>query len=172
MNRVNYDCMCVHRVQMMRNYWATFVDDAAEEDLVTLQNERVYKQPIASGKRRRLKQALNVNSSSVLSEDASDCVLPQAGDELILILEKMKVKGGKEGAEDQKWTYMLPNFLEGGSGNQHSVKMVFPFDSPEHLRNREDGTHDIWQLVPSLSSMSNRSCWERKGFWRLGMVYH
>ena len=31
------------RVEMMRNYWATFVDDADSDDLVSMQNERVYR---------------------------------------------------------------------------------------------------------------------------------
>ena len=105
--------------------------------------------------------------------DACSCSCP--GDELILILERVEVTGAMDGHEIDKWAYMLPNFRAGGAGDAHSVKMVFPFhEPPVHLRENDkpySNSYHVWQLVPSIASMSNISCWERKGFWRLGTVH-
>lgn len=173
------------RVEMMRNYWATFVDDADSDDLVSMQNERVYRdrqdqgmvypqqerlnQQVGNKRRRKHKSG----AAAVGSEDASELVLPKPGDELILILERTKVDGSDIQNLD-RWAYMLPNFRAGGSGDAHSIKMTFPLQNPpDHLRSGGDDnpSYHVWQLVPSMASMSNISCWERKGFWRLGTVH-
>lgn len=108
--------------------------------------------------------------SSAREGDGGDVAMPRPGDDLILILEKMTVDPSNRQDVEDRWAYMLPNHLEGGAaGGAPSVKMVFPLDGAGHLQ-RDQGMHQIWQLVPSVASMSNRSCWDRKGFWRVGMV--
>lgn len=168
-------------VEMMRNYWATFVPDAHEDDLVSMQNDRVYKgvgiptlpkthkramQNAARDKKRKAGTA-----SSAIDENASELVVPQAGDELILILERMEVK--PVNAQDEtanQWAYMLPNFLP--DSKTGPVKMTFPLNGqPQHLMDPGSSSYFVWQLVPSIASMSNRSCWDRKGFWRIGVVH-
>jgi hypothetical protein len=93
----------------------------------------------------------------------NEIALPQAGDELILVLEEVKMNLDDERELDQ-WTYVLPNHRGG------SVKMMFPLKWPEHIQRQRPKEHSIWQLVPSFASASNKACWER-GFWRLGTVF-
>jgi len=99
----------------------------------------------------------------------NEIALPQAGDELILVLEEVKMNLDDDALEREldQWTYVLPNHREG------SVKMTFPIKWPEHIQRMvgpRPKEHSIWQLVPSFASASNKACWER-GFWRLGTAF-
>ena len=176
---------------MMRNYWAVFAEDADKDDIVSMQNERLaavrereehYRHARATGivrpsPEKRRKRA-PVGAHDCLSHEHGDrLVMPMPGDELILVLEKVPVHstlydGGEGGDDADRWAYMLPNFLEGGSGDTSSVKMVFPPLKPRQGRPFDDREpRHVWQLVPSIASASNISCWERRGFWRLGVVH-
>ena len=80
------------RVEMMRNYWATFVDDADSDDLVSMQNERVYRQMNVqpngaahpqqeklqhqSGRKHRRHAS---TSSASADENAGELALPKPG---------------------------------------------------------------------------------------------
>lgn len=85
-----------------------------------------------------------------------EVAMPQAGDELILVLEEMSIDLDDFDKAVDKWTYVLPNHHSRGA-----VRMVFPFSDKKK----------VWQLVPSFLSATNRACWERRGFWRLGTVH-
>jgi hypothetical protein len=108
--------------------------------------------------------------------DGLSLEMPQAGDELILVLERvakdieLKADSSLE-KELDKWTYMLPNHDSAGvsSSDSKAAKMVFPLKASAVAD--ASGGAVIWQLMPSFASMTNRACWERGGYWRLGMVY-
>ncbi len=154
----------------MRNYWASFVPDAGRDDLLSAS--------ASPGRRRnsRKKHAAWVMGSNAAPNEVA---LPQPGDELILVLREVKVnlEASSEGFDDDealqdeldRWTYALPN-----RKMHDAVRMTFPLKWPAHTqgmvgpRPRE---HSIWQLVPSFASAANPACWERQGFWRLGVVF-
>ena len=109
--------------------------------------------------------------------------MPEAGDELILVLERMEklalsVGGGVsdrevagEGLEEEldRWMHVLPRHL-----CKSTVRMVFPLNLPASctgVAGEGDVKHFIWQLVPSVAHLGNELCWERRGFWRLGVVH-
>jgi len=158
----------------MRNYWASFVTDAGSDDPL-LSTSSMQGGPLRRKNRKKQAAAPAMGSSTVPGEVA----LPQPGDELILILKevKMNLQAAAEGLdadetlqdELDRWTYLLPNM------NVHeAARMTFPLKWPVHTqgmvgpRPRE---HSIWQLVPSFASAANPACWERQGFWRLGVVF-
>ncbi len=103
--------------------------------------------------------------------------MPQPGDELILSLERveMRVDEDLKSSEDfqhefDKWTYMLPNRVP--MNGTASVRMAFPLKRPARaLMLPLERKHYIWQLVPSVACWTEQSCWDRGGFWRLGVVY-
>jgi len=114
------------------------------------------------------------------AEDELD--MPQPGNELILVLERVMVdvecRSASLEQELDRWTYMLPNHCHASSSDSHVAKMVFPLrqcavgtglgmvQAPD-----ENGRTPVWQLVPSFAGLGNRACWESRGYWRLGMVY-
>jgi hypothetical protein len=115
------------------------------------------------------------NHWASFTADGLSLEMPQAGDELILVLESVAKDTGFNAdssleKELDKWTYMLPNHDSAGvSSDSRAAKMVFPLKAPAVAD--ASGEAVIWQLVPSFASMTNRACWERGGYWRLGMVY-
>lgn len=170
------------RVERMRNYWASFVETDGYADLVTMQNERVARR--AGGvAHEALKKRMKTSASA-----PDKVAMPQAGSELILILEWIPLKSGsanlqeagrrrrsrEEADEDSEKdldarTHVLPNesSLGGSSGNrgdEKGVRMVFPTPAPEHMKG------GVWQLVPSFASASNESCWKRHGYWHIATV--
>lgn len=103
---------------------------------------------------------------------ASGVDVPQAGDELVLMLDRvpMRVDDPKVLFDElERWTYVLPN-----RNSSACMRATFPIKRGCRGRGfvgplpRE---HYIWQLVPSVFSIGSRECWERRGFWRLGVVY-
>jgi hypothetical protein len=104
------------------------------------------------------------------SED-EDVEVPQAGDELIFMLERREMRLDEPEAleeELQRWAHVLPSFLAG----YDAVKMVFPIKRAEGIViGPAEKKHWIWQLVPGVKSAGNRACWEGRGFFTLGRVY-
>jgi hypothetical protein len=152
------------RVQQATNHWASLDGGSKGQQL-----------PRAGSKRGR-----GVYSAAV---DGEDLAMPEAGDELILVLERMEklalsVGGGVsdrevagEGLEEEldRWTHVLPRHL-----CKSTVRMVFPLNLPASctgVAGEGDVKHFIWQLVPSVAHLGNELCWERRGFWRLGVVH-
>lgn len=158
------------RSERVRNYWAFLRGadgDRMHDDLVDALNERVG----AAHKSRKV-------GGTSAPGGADELAMPQAGDELILVLEKVEMRLGDSFAsgtdkddqafmaEYEKWTYVLPN-----RNDPAGVKMVFPLKrSARRVIQPVERKHYIWQLVPSVSSAGNASCWERRGFWSLGIV--
>ncbi len=92
------------------------------------------------------------------SEDA-DVEVPQAGDELVLMLERieMRLEGEFLEQELQRWAHILPGYMSG----YESVKMVFPIKRPVvQAAGPVEKKHWIWQLVPGVknSSLGSRGC--------------
>lgn len=157
------------RLERMRNYWAFLRGDdgssSMHDDLVDALNERV-------GAARKTKKVAGTSAPG-----SDELAMPQAGDELILVLEKVEMRLAESfsGADDDddafvkeydKWSYVLPN-----RNDPAGVRMVFPLKRSARRGNQPvERKHYIWQLVPSILSAGNASCWERRGFWSLGTV--
>jgi hypothetical protein len=152
------------RVEQATNHWVSLDGDSQGQQLP----------------RAGLKRGRGAYSSAV---DGEDFVMPEAGDELILVLERMEklalsVGGGVsdrevagEGLEEEldRWMHVLPRHL-----CKSTVRMVFPLNLPASctgVAGEGDVKHFIWQLVPSVAHLGNELCWERRGFWRLGVVH-
>ena len=105
-----------------------------------------------------------------LSED-EEVQVPQAGDELVLVLERIEVRLGLEDleAELERWAHILPGF---GAGSE-AVKAVFPVTRGNLLGvGPVEKRHWVWQLVPGVKSMGDARFWaDDKGFFSLGRVY-
>jgi len=101
--------------------------------------------------------------------------MPQPGDELILGLERVEMRLDEDIMNDsdafehefEKWTYVLPN----RASVVPSVRMAFPLKRSVMCVLPAERKHYIWQLVPSVASAANQLCWDRAGFWRLGILY-
>jgi hypothetical protein len=108
-------------------------------------------------------------------EDNNSVVMPQAGDELVLVLEHMEVKLDEKSWEEEvdRWAYVLP-----GSSTVGFERAVFPIkrvrracgtDNP--FIGPEEKCQWIWQLVPKVLAANEESCSSGRGFWRIGTVY-
>lgn len=95
-------------------------------------------------------------------ESATTC----AGDELILILERVPMNFGALQEELERWTYILPN-----RNDRENVKMTFPVAHPPWMQRPLPKDHAIWQLVPSVASTRSEAFCKARGYWRIGMVY-
>lgn len=89
----------------------------------------------------------------------------QDGENLILILRKVDVFA--EGDESCAH-FHLPSALQDAHHHHPMASMRFP-----RIPNIGTMMHDngkAWQLVPAISGMWNRECWERLGYWHIGQA--
>jgi hypothetical protein len=147
------------RVQQVTNYWASLLGPSP---------------PPASGGGGGGRHRGPHGGNSVL--DGEDWRLPEAGDELILVLQRMEKLGGdyvQHGMEGEleRWTHVLPRHMHTArGGSSMPVRMVFPITAPA-VGGVDGDRHHIWQLVPSVAHSGSKLCWEGRGFWRIGTVH-
>lgn len=102
--------------------------------------------------------------------------MPQPGDELVLVLERVEKKldeGSHQWEKElEKWAYVLPNHV----GHYGSERAVFPIKRARLAAgvagSVEEEKQWIWQLVPRV--LANCLLGEnvsRRGYWRIGAVY-